>query len=270
MDFLQVGRQIGAGVRPSQSQKRGLAYRPRCLLRPGRKSFYCRSHAPSGAKAVAKIAGGAPGVCLRCRVRKNKILKLREEFAAADLRFHGLVHSIAFCRLRPHLRTRTIRRRFHENTEAVRSCVRVDISCLLADRNLQTRSKPCSIPTGSVVGHFSIFDDPKWQARIMATWRRSRRAPRFVARIPGEIVSAASSRESASNAGRPGAPKKTSASAGIPGYVDAYLYAEQATLRQTSARSRTEEVARNGGFSFSAQPQAASTPNRSSSMQECP
>jgi enoyl-[acyl-carrier protein] reductase I len=34
---------------------------------------------------------------------------------------------------------------------------------------------------------------------------------------------------------------KTSASAGIPGYVDAYLYAEQATLRKEAVR--TEEVA---------------------------
>jgi enoyl-[acyl-carrier protein] reductase I len=34
---------------------------------------------------------------------------------------------------------------------------------------------------------------------------------------------------------------KTSASAGIPGYVDAYLYAEQATLRKQAVQ--TEEVA---------------------------
>jgi enoyl-[acyl-carrier protein] reductase I len=34
---------------------------------------------------------------------------------------------------------------------------------------------------------------------------------------------------------------KTSASAGIPGYVDSYLFAEQATLRKQAVR--TEEVA---------------------------
>jgi enoyl-[acyl-carrier protein] reductase I len=39
---------------------------------------------------------------------------------------------------------------------------------------------------------------------------------------------------------------KTSASAGIPGYVDSYLYAEQATLRKEAVR--TEEVAHAAAF----------------------
>src|SRR6185437_5941485 len=42
---------------------------------------------------------------------------------------------------------------------------------------------------------------------------------------------------------------KTSASAGIPGYVDAYLYAEQATLRKQAVR--TEEVADVAAFLLS-------------------
>ena len=42
---------------------------------------------------------------------------------------------------------------------------------------------------------------------------------------------------------------KTSASAGIPGYVDAYLYAEQATLRKRAVQ--TEEVANTAAFLLS-------------------
>jgi enoyl-[acyl-carrier protein] reductase I len=42
---------------------------------------------------------------------------------------------------------------------------------------------------------------------------------------------------------------KTSASAGIPGYVESYLYAEQATLRQRAVQ--TEEVAAVAAFLLS-------------------
>ena len=42
---------------------------------------------------------------------------------------------------------------------------------------------------------------------------------------------------------------KTSASAGIPGYVDAYLYAEQATLRKQAVQ--TAEVANAVAFLLS-------------------
>jgi enoyl-[acyl-carrier protein] reductase I len=42
---------------------------------------------------------------------------------------------------------------------------------------------------------------------------------------------------------------KTSSSAGIPGYVDAYLYAEQATLRKQAVK--TEEVANAVAFLLS-------------------
>src|SRR5262249_3232923 len=42
---------------------------------------------------------------------------------------------------------------------------------------------------------------------------------------------------------------KTSASAGIPGYVDAYLYAEQVTLRRQAVQ--TEEVANAAAFLLS-------------------
>ena len=43
--------------------------------------------------------------------------------------------------------------------------------------------------------------------------------------------------------------RTTSASAGIPGYVDAYLYAEQATLRKEAVK--TEEVAEVAAFLLS-------------------
>ena len=42
---------------------------------------------------------------------------------------------------------------------------------------------------------------------------------------------------------------KTSASAGIPGYVDSYLYAERATLRGSAVQ--TEEVAAAAAFLLS-------------------
>ena len=60
---------------------------------------------------------------------------------------------------------------------------------------------------------------------------------------------------------------KTSASAGIPGYVDAYLYAEQVIPRKKALA--TQEVA--NVASVSAQPSLCrvSMPSRSSSMPAC-
>jgi enoyl-[acyl-carrier protein] reductase I len=190
-------------------------------------------------ESVAKIVGETP--VFVCDVEfEDQILKLREELAAANFRFHGLVHSIAFAdyssseskQLPP----------FHETPK--RSFLRsVDISCysLIA---ICDALKDLLDTDGSVVA-ISI------STTRMASENYGYMAP-IKAALDSSLVFLAKSFSRFSrirfNAVAPGL-LKTSASAGIPGYVESYLYAEQVTLRKRAVE--TEEVARTAAFLLS-------------------
>lgn len=186
-------------------------------------------------ESVLKFVGNAPVYV--CDVEfPEQIARLAEELAATDVRLSGLVHSIAFADYSDGIKP------FHETPKSA-FLRAMDISCysLIA---LSESLRPLLDPDGSVVT-ISI------STTRMASENYGYMAP-VKAALDSALVFLAKSFSQFSrvrfNAVAPGL-LKTSASAGIPGYVDAYLYAEQATLRHRAIE--TEEVANVAAFLLS-------------------
>ena len=172
-----------------------------------------------------------------CDVEKpDEITRLRDELAARYDRFHGLVHSIAFADYTDGLKP------FHE-TPRKAFLQAVDISCysLMAICN---ELKELLDPDASVVT-ISI------STTRMASENYGFMAP-VKAALDSSIAFLAKSFSRFSrvrfNAVAPGL-LKTSASAGIPGYVDSYLFAEQIIPRKKAVQ--TQEAADVAAFLLS-------------------
>jgi enoyl-[acyl-carrier protein] reductase I len=167
---------------------------------------------------------------------EGQIARLRDELARRGEKFHGLVHSIAFADYSEGVRP------FHETSKKA-FLQAVDVSCfsLVA---LCNAMKDLLEPDASVVT-ISI------STTQMASESYGYMAP-IKAALDSSLVFLAKSFSSFSrirfNALAPGL-LKTSASAGIPGYVDAYLYAEQVIPRKKAVQ--TEEVAHAAAFLLS-------------------
>src|SRR2546423_1146994 len=186
-------------------------------------------------QAVAKLLGEAE--IHVCDVEfEDQIVRLRDELAGRGHRFAGMLHSIAFADYEGGMKP------FHETPK--RAFLRaMDISCysLIA---LSNGLKDLLEPEASVVT-ISI------STTRMASENYGYMAP-IKAALDSSLAFLAKSFSRFSqvrfNAVAPGL-LKTSASAGIPGYVDSYLYAEQATLRKQAVK--TEEVANVAAFLLS-------------------
>ncbi len=184
--------------------------------------------------SVQKLVGDA--AVHVCDVEfEEQIARLRDELSTTGLKFDGLVHSIAAA---DYDGAQT----FHETTKPA-FLRAVDISCysLIAVSNAL---KDLLNPAASVVT-VSI------STTRMASENYGYMAP-IKAALDSTVVFLAKSFSQFSqirfNAVAPGL-LKTSASAGIPGYVDSYLYAEQVTLRKQAVA--TEEVANVAAFLLS-------------------
>lgn len=166
----------------------------------------------------------------------DQIAKLREELAERGQPFHGMVHSLAFADYSEGVRP------FHETSRRA-FLQAVDVSCysLIAMSN---SLKDLLMPDASVVT-ISI------STTRMASESYGYMAP-IKAALDSSLAFLAKSFSRFSqirfNAVAPGL-LKTSASAGIPGYVDAYLYAEQVVPRKKAVQ--TEEVAHAAAFLLS-------------------
>jgi enoyl-[acyl-carrier protein] reductase I len=167
---------------------------------------------------------------------EEQIERLAAQLAEKYDVLHGLVHSIAFADYEEEMQP------FHQTPK--RSFLRAfDISCysLVAVSNAL---QPLFAPDASVVT-ISI------STTRMASENYGFMGP-IKAALDSSLAFLAKSFSRFSrvrfNAVAPGL-LKTSASAGIPGYVDSYLYAEQATLRKEAVR--TEEVAHVAAFLLS-------------------
>ena len=186
-------------------------------------------------EAVQKLVGTSPVYC--CDVeREDEIARLRDELAARGETFHGLVHSIAFADYSDGMKP------FHETPKRA-FLQAVDISCfsLVA---LSNALKDLLDPDASVVT-ISI------STTRMASENYGFMAP-IKAALDSSLAFLAKSFSRFSrvrfNAVAP-ALLKTSASAGIPGYVDAYLYAEQIIPRRRALE--TDEAAHVAAFLLS-------------------
>lgn len=186
-------------------------------------------------RQAARFAGDAEVYV--CDVEsEDEIARVRAQIGERHSAIHGIVHSIAFADYSEGVRA------FHETPKAafLRS---VDISCysLLA---IARRFQDLLDPDGSVVT-ISI------STTRMASENYGFMAP-VKAALDSSLVFLAKAFSQFSrvrfNAVAPGL-LKTSASAGISGYVDSYLYAEQVTLRKRAVA--TEEVANVAAFLLS-------------------
>ncbi len=151
------------------------------------------------------------------------IVRVRDQIAErVGGPIHGLVHSIAFANYSEGLRPfhRTCKRDFLQA---------MDISCFsfisLANRHRATCStEGASVVTVSIDHPHGRFRNYGYMAPVKAALESSLCSPRAF-RLSGPL--------------QRGLPRllKTSASAGIPGYVDSYLFAEQATLRKRAVQT---------------------------------
>ena len=178
-------------------------------------------------ESVAKLLAGSDVHV--CDVeQEEQILRLRDELSAKGGKFHGLLHSIAFADYTDGMKP------FHETPK--RAFLRaMDISCysLIAVSNaLKDLLEPdASVVTVSISTTRMGSENYGYMAPIKAaldsslaflTKSFSRFSKvRFNAVAPGLL--------------------KTSASAGIPGYVESYLYAEQIIPRKQAVQ--TQEAA---------------------------
>jgi enoyl-[acyl-carrier protein] reductase I len=225
MDFLQLAdKQIlifGVANRKSVAYHVG-----RVLADAGARCVYVVRNDPIR-RSVAKLLGDVP--IYVCDVEhEDQIARLRDEIASRHDRFHGLVHSIAFADYSDGVKP------FHETPKAA-FLQAVDVCCysLVAI----CRAFQDLLDTDASVVTISI------STTQMASESYGYMAP-IKAALDSSLAFLAKSFSRFSrvrfNAVAPGL-LKTSASAGIPGYVESYLYAEQVIPRKQALR--TEEAA---------------------------
>jgi len=233
MNFLQLtGKTLLVfGV----ANKKSVAYAAgQTLAEAGAKCVYV-VRSQERRESVAKLLPGAE--IHVCDVEfEDQIARLQSELAARSHKFAGLLHSIAFADYADGMQP------FHETPK--RAFLRaMDISChsLLA---LSNALKDLLEPDASVVT-VSI------STTRMASENYGYMAP-IKAALDSSLAFLAKSFSRFShvrfNAVAPGL-LKTSASAGIPGYVDAYLYAEQVIPRKEALQ--TQEAANVAAFLLS-------------------
>jgi enoyl-[acyl-carrier protein] reductase I len=233
MDFLQLtGKTVLVfGV----ANRKSVAFHVGRLLREAGAGVVYVVRSEARRAAVTPLVDGAD--VFTCDVeRPDQIDRLREQVAARHPRLHGLVHSIAFADYAAGPLP------FHETpkSEFLRS---VDVSCYslisLAGTFRELLDADASVVTISISTTRMAAENYGFMAPVKAA-------------LDSSVVFLAKSFSQFSrvrfNAVSPGL-LKTSASAGIPGYVDSYLYAEQATLRKRAVQ--TEEVANAVAFLLS-------------------
>ncbi|MEO1498597.1 MAG: SDR family oxidoreductase [Planctomycetota bacterium] len=234
-DFLQLAGKavLVAGV----ANKKSVAWHVAKLLRDADCTVLYSVRSETRREQVRKLAGEDAPVFV-CDVEfDDQIERLAGEVgewcAANDTELAGMVHSIAFADYDP-ADLENGPRPFHETTRQ-QFARTFGISCY-------------SLVALSNALKASLADDASVVAISISTTEMASENYGYMAPIKAALDSSLAflaksfSRFSRVrfNAVAPGL-LKTSASAGIPGYVDSYLYAEKATLREEAVK--TEEAA---------------------------
>lgn len=234
MDFLQLADKtvLVFGV----ANRKSVAWHVGRVLREAGATVVHVVRTPQRQQEVQKIVDGADVYV--CDVEfPEQIARVRDEIAQKHPKLHGIVHSIAFADYPP-----GGPRPFHE-TDKSAFLRAVDISCfslMAICREFQSLLDPDgSVVTISISTTRMAAENYGFMAPVKAALDSSLA---FLAKSFSQFSRVRF------NAVGPGL-LKTSASAGIPGYVDSYLFAEQATLR--GAAVKTEEVANAVAFLIS-------------------
>jgi enoyl-[acyl-carrier protein] reductase I len=234
MDFLQLtGRPVLVmGV----ANRKSVAWKVAQVLTEAGADVLYAVRSEARREQVRKLVGEAPVYV--CDVEhQDQINRLREEIGRDRLQLAGLVHSIAFADYSAGWLP------FHDTPRSA-FLQAVDISCF----SLIALSRACqdlldrdhgSVVTISISTTRMAAENYGYMGPVKAALDSS---VAFLAKSFAEFSKVRF------NAVCPGL-LKTSASAGIPGYVDSYLFAEEATLRKQAVQ--TEEVANVAAFLLS-------------------
>lgn len=233
MDFLQLtGKTILLfGV----ANRKSVAWHiSRVLTEAGASCVYVVQN-ETVRQAVARLVGEAP--IYLCDVEhEDQIARLRDDLGQLGRKFDGLVHSMAFADYSDGIRP------FHETSRKA-FLQAVDISCFsliaLSNAMKDLLAADASVVTISISTTRMASESYGFMAPIKAALDSSLA---FLAKSFSRFS------QIRFNAVAPGL-LKTSASAGIPGYVDAYLYAEQVIPRKRAVQ--TEEAAHAAAFLLS-------------------
>lgn len=235
MDFLQLADRtfLVLGV----ANRKSIAWQTaKVLTEAGAKVVYS-VRSEQRKQGLAKLVGDDAAIYVCDVEHQDQINALRDKVAADVGQLNGIVHSIAYADYSAGWLP------FHE-TPRPAFLQAVDISCysLIAVSNA---FKELLVPEDSSVVTISI------STTKMAAENYGYMAP-VKAALDSTVCFLAKSFSKFSavrfNAVCPGL-LKTSASAGIPGYVDSYLFAEKATLRKQGLK--TDEVANTVAFLLS-------------------
>ena len=240
-DFLQLAgkRVVVFGV----ANRKSVAYHVGQVLQEAEAEVVYVVRNPQRRDSVAELLEGAP--IYVCDVEhQDQIDQLSADLAEHYDMVHGVVHSIAFGDYSEGPQP------FHETSrdQLLRA---FDISCfsLVAISNAlkELLAKDASIVTISISTTRMASENYGFMGPVKAALDSSLA---FLAKSFSQFS------EVRFNAVAPGL-LKTSASAGIPGYVDSYLYAERATLRHRAVATR--EVAHAVAFLLSPQSSGITT-----------
>ena len=223
MDFLQLKDKaiLVCGL----ANRKSVAYHVGAVLAEAGAHVVYSVRSEERRQQSAKIVGDAP-VYVCDVAHQDQIDRLRDDVQAAHGQIHGLVHSLAFADYSAGWLP------FHQTPRSA-FLQAVDISCFSLIALANAFRETLERDTGSVVA-ISI------STTRMAAENYGYMAP-IKAALDSSICFLAKSFSQFSqvrfNSVAPGL-LKSSASAGIPGYVESYLYAEQATLRKRAVETR--------------------------------
>jgi len=233
MDFLGIAEKtfLIFGV----ANKKSVAFSiSKVLAEAGAKVVYV-VQSPETKESVSKILSGAD--IYICDVeREQEIVKLAEDISKKYPKLHGIVHSIAFANYGEKLKP------FHE-TKKRDFLQSIDISCYsligIANAFKDLLDKNASVVTISISTTRMAAEPYGWMAPVKAALDST------ICFLAKSFSAFSQVRFNSVNASL----LKTSASAGIPGYLDYYLFAEQLTLRKKALETR--EVANTVAFLLS-------------------
>ncbi|MCC7085725.1 MAG: SDR family oxidoreductase [Pirellulales bacterium] len=238
-DFLQLAGKtfLVLGV----SNRKSIAFHVGQVLTKHGADVIYSVRSDSRRDKVLPLVGNAP--VLMCDVeREDQIARLRDQVAEMRPTLHGLLHSIASADFAALADPTSGLKPFHETPKAT-FLRAADVSCYSL-MSLSNCFREVFDPDASVVA-VSI------STTRMAAENYGYMAP-IKAALDSSLAFLAKSFSKFSrvrfNAVSPGL-LKTASSAGIPGYVDAYLYAEQVTLRKEAVK--TDEAANAAAFLLS-------------------